>query len=178
MDAAVTIQIQGLEELKAAFAKYPQLSIKYITQALDQSGNVLLKYSQLATQATLPQKTGKLRSAFVYRIDGLRGTFYVDPSQAPYAIFVHEGTKPHDIYPVRAMALAFPWVTRGYVASKSGRMRYTVNDRGMVFFKHVHHPGTAAHPFMEAIAVQSGPEIVTAFQNAFDQLLNGIATKI
>jgi hypothetical protein len=51
--------------------------------------------------------------------------------RVPYASFVHDGTRPHTIVPVRAAALAFFW-------QKLGRF---------VFFMKVHHPGNAPNPW-------------------------------
>lgn len=51
-------------------------------------------------------------------------------SDQPYALLHHEGTRPHDITPVRAKALRFR--TTG----------------GVRFAKRVRHPGTAPNPYL------------------------------
>jgi hypothetical protein len=51
----------------------------------------------------------------------------------PYAVFVHEGTKPHIIAPKDGGTLAFLWPAMG---------------PGMFFFKSVNHPGTKANKFL------------------------------
>ena len=53
-------------------------------------------------------------------------------AKAKHALFVHAGTRPHVILPVHSKVLAFK--------GKSGKM---------VFATKVHHPGTAANPFLE-----------------------------
>jgi len=51
---------------------------------------------------------------------------------APYAVAVHEGTRPHPITPKNARVLAFPSRSTG----------------AMVFTTYVNHPGTRAQPFL------------------------------
>lgn len=50
-----------------------------------------------------------------------------------YAIFLHQGTIPHIIRPIRAKMLKFSWKKLG---------------GGVYYFKKVNHPGTAANDFM------------------------------
>lgn len=60
-------------------------------------------------------------------------------ADAPYAHFVHDGTRPHLIVPRRANVL-----------------RFEVGGR-TVFAKRVHHPGTRPRPFItEAIEAVTG----------------------
>lgn len=53
-------------------------------------------------------------------------------AKAKYALFVHDGTRPHVILPRHAKMLAFK--------GRSGKM---------VFAMKVHHPGTLPNPFLE-----------------------------
>jgi len=65
-------------------------------------------------------------------------------SHADYSLFVHEGTRPHDIEADPGEVLAFPW------------------QGGRAFFQEVHHPGTRGNPFLrEAMreAVAEDPDI-------------------
>lgn len=72
-----------------------------------------------------------LRDAIVTRIVERGGTTVVRVIAArPYAVFHHEGTRPHVIRPVRAKAL-----------------RFTVG-RVVVFAKKVNHPGTRPNRFL------------------------------
>lgn len=172
--ADVSIKIEGLDALTAKFAKFPKLAKTYIGQALDDTGKVLIRYSQQATLATLPQKTGNLRSAFKWETNGMSGQLYVDPTVAPYAIFVNEGTRPHEIRPRNAKMLAFNWTKGSYYSKPEGGGKWQYKgkqDLGLFFAKVVHHPGTKARPFMSMIAAQSTPEILNAFSAAFDRMV-------
>jgi hypothetical protein len=62
---------------------------------------------------------------------------------ASYALYVHEGTKAHDIRPKNRKALRFP--ADGGSSTLGGRVRSGGKVR---FAKRVRHPGTKANPFM------------------------------
>jgi len=64
---------------------------------------------------------------------------------ARYALYVHEGTKEHEIVPVRARYLRFVPTTANYAAGTGGGRTAT---GGPIFRPRVHHPGTAARPFL------------------------------
>lgn len=86
--------------------------------------------------------TGRLRLSLKPRITrtptGFEGTVY---STSRYAIFVHEGTPRHEIYPRRKKALRFR-------AGGTGRI---------VFAARVDHPGTRAQPFLEEALMRVAP---------------------
>lgn len=78
-------------------------------------------------------RTGNLRSSqqqpfIAYDATGLTG---IAQNVASYAAAVHNGTRPHEIRPVRAKVLRFP-----------GR------DGAPVFRPVVHHPGTQPRPWL------------------------------
>ena len=90
-----------------------------------------------------PSRSGRLRSAIdVAQNRDTAGRFspgWQVVCDVPYALFVHEGTRPHPIRPVRASALAFYWEKVG----------------AFVFFPpwgrppgQVNHPGTTGQPFL------------------------------
>lgn len=74
-----------------------------------------------------PKKTGNLAAHHVKRLTKVanKPVMLVGVESVPYALFVHEGTRPHDIRPKNASVLAF-----------------TARDGTQVFTKLVHHPGT------------------------------------
>lgn len=115
-------------------------------------GNSLLR--QIANQARVdvPVRTGNLgRTIGVDPMTptgpfGASGGVYAGGPQAPYAIPVHEGSKPHTIAARRAPMLSFYWTKVG---------------RHVKFFS-VNHPGTKARPFLRNAALRviaSDPEI-------------------
>jgi hypothetical protein len=88
----------------------------------------------------VPRRTGNLgRSIRIGRVTPKEAQTI---AAASYALYVHEGTKAHDIRPRNAKALAFP-------AAGSATLAGRVRKGGKVrFAKRVRHPGTKANPFM------------------------------
>lgn len=66
------------------------------------------------------------------------------------AIFIERGTRPHDIRPRHAKALRF---ATGSGVRLSGRP--PKGATGIVFTKHVRHPGTRADPFLQPTAKEA-----------------------
>lgn len=77
----------------------------------------------------------------------LEGTILAD---APHALSVHDGARPHRIVPIRASALRF-------VAG--GQLRFS---RG------VNHPGNRPNPFLELALEIRAPEVEAEFASGFD----------
>lgn len=82
-------------------------------------------------------------------------------TRVKYATYVHDGTRPHKIYPKGKGALAFDWKKVGMrtVVPKAGRHRAVGGWAGVVTPKlgapyfliskgYVNHPGTRARPFL------------------------------
>jgi len=72
---------------------------------------------------------------------------YLDGNVVPYAVFIHEGIKPHDIFPKRRKALRW------------------VDGNKFLFAKRVRFPGWAADPFLYD-ALESNEETI---MNIFDR---------
>lgn len=85
----------------------------------------------------VPVRTGKLRDSIVKRfVEEVPGGLGIRVVAAqPYAVFVHDGTKPHVIAARRKASLAFFWANGP-------------NGAGLYFFQSVNHPGTKAVPFL------------------------------
>ncbi len=86
--------------------------------------------------ALAPKRTGNLAKHIVKRVV-VGPTVLVGVENVPYAIFVHEGARPHLIRPVRAPALVFFWDKIGRVA------RFPPMGGGVV-----HHPGNKPNRFL------------------------------
>jgi hypothetical protein len=101
--------------------------------AARQAEKIAMVARGLASGAMVNVVTGRLRDSIDVRLvtgaDGWPLTYEVI-ADAPYASFVHEGTRPHHIAPRQASVLRFP---------KSGTMLYRPS---------VQHPGTQPRPFL------------------------------
>jgi hypothetical protein len=87
--------------------------------------------------------------------------------------FLEFGTRPHEITPKAAKALA--WASGpagGPFRRLSGAPRKGTSSSNMTFAKRVHHPGTSPSPFMvpgaEAAISKSGASIGTAIVQRWD----------
>lgn len=85
--------------------------------------------------------------------------------------FVNAGTKPHEIRPVNAPALAFnvvstPKTTPGVLGSGPGG-----SSGPVAFAQVVQHPGTRAREFTKAIAEDAGPKLQRAMDEELQKAL-------
>ncbi|CEP67880.1 Bacteriophage HK97-gp10, putative tail-component [Moorella glycerini] len=108
-----------------------------------------------------PIKTGTLRRS--QTVTPYRDRMMVSISaNTPYAVAVHEGSKPHEIIPREAKALAFIPVAgmrlkdrKPLYRSKTGRLVVSKKRAAVVFAKRVRHPGYKGNPWMKRTVEQN-----------------------
>lgn len=90
---------------------------------------------QSELERTAPVNTGTLKRSQSVRVTGQTPNLITAEAVAdtPYAVYVSEGTRAHEIRPRRANVLSFYWPKRG----------------ATVFFAKVNHPGTAANDWFK-----------------------------
>lgn len=144
------IKIKGLDQLQSWVKQYPQIVHKHLKIAV---GRAALELIDIAKQEA-PKDTKLLKKSLraSFFSGGLGASIGTD---VKYALFVHEGTKPHTIRPTRKKVLAN-------------------RKTNQVFGKLVKHPGTKANPFFERTLNEGQDEVNTIFQKA----LVGIAQEI
>lgn len=101
MPKALEVQIAGLDEMVASFKQAPGLFMTVFNKAIKKSIFVLTAAAKMET----PVDLGFLRNSMRESFENLIGTL---DNTAPYALFVHEGTKPH-FPPLDAIT---PWANR------------------------------------------------------------------
>lgn len=84
--ADVSIKIENLAEIKAAFSKAPGLMIQELGTAIQRSIFSIQSKSQMNT----PVDTGRLRASHESLFGPLRGEVHTNTN---YGLFVHDGTK-------------------------------------------------------------------------------------
>lgn len=107
-----------------------------------------------------PKDTGNLANSLTYTMRARR-TFVAGTveTRVKYAEYVHNGTRPHKIFPKAKGALSFDWPKVGMrvVVPRGGRHRAggfagpVKSKKGAYFLitkGYVQHPGTKARPFM------------------------------
>ncbi|PVX26225.1 MAG: hypothetical protein CW691_02130, partial [Candidatus Bathyarchaeum sp.] len=110
------------------------LDFETVAKILDEETKQLLierlaEFAYYQAFFNAPWKTGKLVRSIVTKIEEGEAKLQV---LVPYAKFVVEGTRPHEIRPVSANVLVFK--------AKSG---------DLVFTRLVRHPGTKPNPFIQ-----------------------------
>lgn len=114
--------------------------------ARSQAGQLVIKTTvKILNRAKIlcPVDTGRLRSSLQMKITQsageVSGAVFTNVN---YAKYVHGGTRPHKIRPVRARVLRF--------ASPA-------HSSNIVFARSVNHPGTSAQPFLRRAIEEVAP---------------------
>lgn len=144
----IEVNIQGIEAIRASFARLvPETQTKVL------KGLAQVAFDAAQRQVDTHTQTGALARSLRLRSDGDGGWIIGhDQQSAPYAPFVHWGSRPHVIRPREKKALRWP----------SGQGGQT----GFVFAKWVRHPGYAG----DAYLVKAADEAV----RQFDAIVNRV----
>jgi HK97 gp10 family phage protein len=137
----VDIQRRGLD-VRVVAAQLP-------AKIRDLLVNKVGAYAYAEMQRHAPSRTGKLRRSIRKRVHGAE--VRIGPTE-PYAIYVEEGTQPHEIVPVNARAL-----------------RFDVGGQ-VVFAMHVNHPGTRPQPFVRETAEETRKRVTYFFRQLIAEM--------
>ena len=161
-----SVDIKNIDALKDALHDYPQEASGRLKDAINRALAILAKSGvpdtfQFKTPSSL--RTRYLELNWGAPGKGLKLATDTDLtgriwSNAKYAIFVHEGTRPHEIRAVRKQVLANKKI-------------------GQIFGKVVHHPGTAPNRFLPRIIAKGQQEITNTFRDALTAILVAIAKR-
>lgn len=146
----IKAKVEGLDEIKEGIRKFPVQGIAEITTALKKSILQIQSESMKRAPVNKGFGGGNLRQSIKSRFGRLWGEVF---STAKYAVYVHEGTRPHVIKIVKKKVLA--------------------NTRtGQIFGKKVNHPGTLANPFLLKAVEACKDKIQDNFNLAFKKIIN------
>ncbi len=148
-----TITIKNLAKIKIAFKKAPELARRQYLLAIKLSADSIKR----TMQNEVPMKTRNLRRSIQSKVSGTKAIIGPNLNDAPYALFVHEGTRAHDIRPRTKKALFWKGA------------RHPV--------KSVRHPGTKANKFVDRTAQKGGKDVNKIFLLSTNKLLNDIARR-
>lgn len=146
----IKAKVEGLDRIKDGIRRFPVQGMAEIITALKKS--VLQIQSESMKRAPVNKSFGggNLRQSIKTRFGKLWGEVF---STAKYAVYVHEGTRPHLIQVVKKRVLA--------------------NTRtGQIFGKRVNHPGTLANPFFLKAVEACKEKIQDNFNLAFKKIIN------
>lgn len=144
------IKIDGLDEMQKAFFKAPRIATEELSIGVRSSLNMI----RPIMRQEAPHRTGKLRRHIYVKWNGLKGEVGPNLNATPYALYVHQGTKAHEIRPKLAGALYW-----------KGALHPV---------KRVQHPGTTANPFVE----RTVDRMQTPVNRIFKEVLKRITAKL
>ncbi len=149
--AIVEVEIPNLKELLFNLRRYPAISVKWLQKAVEAA---IAELHKVAVKGVVPWRTGRLTQSFGegIRIGRLWGR--IGPT-VKYAVYVHEGTRPHSIEP--RIKRALDWEGAPHPIKK------------------VWHPGTAENRFLERMVKLAQPKIIKHFKDAGDKILKEIS---
>ncbi len=145
----------GLEQLQAALQTAPEVVAKRLQSAVVASAAIITRHT-VRSDGIVPYRTGRLSQSIGRPPAGLEiGTLraIVRPA-VDYAIFVHEGTAPHEIMPKTKKALFWPGADHPV--------------------RKVNHPGTKPNPFMPRLLDASREEIQQQFAKAAELVVQDL----
>jgi hypothetical protein len=109
-----------------------------------------------ALKAETPVRTGRMRGSERYsRTTAGETTRLEFTANTPYAGYVINGTRPHEIRPVAARALRW------------------IDASGVHFAKVVHHPGTKPNNFPDRVKAELKDEIIASLTDKINAALRG-----
>ena len=143
----IEVSTRGLELTVFGKEIAPQLAQKLLERLAD------VAYASAFFEA--PWKSGRLAQSIVKSVEPGRAEI---SATAPYAAYVENGTRPHEIRPVNARAL-----------------RFQVGAGDVVFTQLVRHPGTRANPFMQRAHEATRGKVAEVFSDVWRESVGGEA---
>ena len=151
--ASFSVEIPNIGKLQKALEDSSKIAEPWLQKAIEAS---VAEIQKNATKGTVPWKTGYLVQSFGLGILIGRLIGRIAPT-ANYAIYVHEGTGPHEIRPKNGKALFWPGAAHPVAK--------------------VNHPGTKPNRFIPRILGKATPGINRHFERALELILGEIARK-
>jgi len=150
----INVKIVNLPQIRSAFRAAPASMTKNLNIAIKKG--ILFIAGESAKRT--PVRTGNLRASH-FRSESLEfRNLYGKLQPSPrYAVFVHEGSKPHIIEARNKKALYWPGAAHPV--------------------KRVFHPGSKANPFLARAVTASQNQVDKFFIEAVDSTLNDIALR-
>jgi len=143
-----SIKIKNADQIKAAFKAQPAKMASNLGKAITKAG--ILFRSRAEQKA--PKKTGFLARTHQLKLSPFQAEIY---PTAKYALFVHEGTKPH------------------IISVKSAKV--LTDGKGNFFGRSVFHPGQKAQPWIKWTIDDTEREIQGFFEKAVEDTLDNVA---
>ena len=152
MGTEITFEVTGLDELTEKMESIDTVMKISLNEGLRKIGQLFVPAKGTGPLADeTPRRSGRLALSTFFTITGAPGAEYQElaifqPARTEtgefYGGYVRDGTRPHEIRPVRAKALRFEGA-----------------DGPIVFTMHVHHPGTRPNPYHLRVMDRLAPTV-------------------
>lgn len=139
------------QKLAGAFDKAAQETKEAVRLQVEMSTRDIRDYA--AGHHRFITGSGNTEKSILSKTEGNLGQVWLG---SKVAVYLHEGTKPHDIVPRMKKILRFP------------------GKSGLVFTRRVHHPGTSPDQFLYEAAEALTPDIQHRFVRVLDDILGGL----
>lgn len=141
------------DALVEAFEAKPEAVKKMVRLQLKMAARDVREYA--SSHHKYVTRSGAMeRQGIATEVEDTRATISLSES-VPYGVFLHEGTKAHDIRPRNKLALRW------------------ANGQEFIFATRVRHPGIKADPFLYNAVEAESPKIVSRFEAALAKILEG-----
>ena len=151
----VNIEFKDLDKVRQVFEKAPDVAIENFTLAMKTAMNDIMQDARMHHKyksgfgAELENR-GLKAELTTNKNNEIAGVITLDEEAVPYARFVHEGTRPHKIFPRNKKMLRWP--------AKDGHGFISPWKKGFV-----DHPGTKPDPFLYQATDRMKPHINEVF---------------
>lgn len=153
MSETISVKIEGLDKIQEAFKKAPALVVSELKNAIQRALIIL----QNSARQYVPKDTSNLGSQIKTEMtNALSGQVNADTK---YALFVHEGSKPH-WPPIKAIT---PWANRH-------------NIPPFLVARSIAKKGTKPQPFFDWAKEATENDVSGIFNSAINNIVNKLAS--
>lgn len=149
------------EKLSKAFEKVPLAAAQELRIELNKGLRAIQVDARL--HHGFKAHSGQLERSVQEDVDGsgLSGKVWLEESVASYGKFVHDGTKPHKIFPKNKKLLYFVSKKHGHLIGKSG----------------IYHPGIKKDPFLFEAFSRQKPYFIARINAAVKRIFEAAGLK-
>lgn len=151
MSEMISVKIEGLDRLNAAFKKAPGVVSAELKRAIQSAITILQGSARMLAPKDLSHLAGAIKTEMT---SALSGQVYADTN---YALFVHEGTKPH-WPPIDAIT---PWANRHGIPP-------------FLVARSIAQKGTKPQPFFQWAKDATENDVFGLFEAAISNIVNKI----
>ena len=168
----IRLDTTGATDLLSALARLPRETEEEVHGAVVDGAGMVQAEARAKHRFVSRPGAAAEKSILTRFPDRMTGEAFLDTDTVPYLRFIHEGTKPHPIFPKNA-SLATQRLYQKQNAGKYGIpkgsklvLRWATPGGGWAFARFVNHPGTKPDQFLYEAASAEQSAVVERFGRA------------